>query len=355
MTNLQRDISIDLSRFIAAFAVVYIHSSALWNFDKFSLVQILNSLSRFALPTFFFLSGYSLTLADISKKRISSLKDFLKHRSRKILMPFILWAIIYEFELYLIYDLFKVQTQNEFAKFDIKSIIFVTISGNSKYHLYFILLLIQLYLVYWIFYNGKIYNKLSTLAVCFVITLGATLLVYTDSKSAFTTHYSILPWIFYFVFGMWLADRNYQGQIISKNYLILFGILPLIIGGCFVIFETYYSKFGIHNSRISVILYSFGYILTNHSYLNSITTSNAENLSLRIRKFLAFLGEKSFGVYLLHPLILDLIWFIENILNLTLNHSSTLCVLDITFLTVICSYFIIEFTNRYISKSRILW
>lgn len=355
MTSFQRDISIDLSRFIATLAVVYIHSSALWNFDKFSLVQIFNSLSRFALPTFFFLSGYSLTLADMSKKRIFSLKNFLTYRSRKILMPFIIWAIIYEFELYLMYDFFKVQTQNEFAKFDIKSVIIITILGNSKYHLYFILILIQLYFVYWIFYNAKMHNKLSTVVVCFIITLGATLLVYTDSKSAFTAHYSILPWIFYFVLGMWIAYRNYQGQITPKNYLILFGLLPLVIGGSFVILETYYSKFGIHNSRISVILYSFGYIITSQSYLHSITASYAENLSLRTRRFLAFLGEKSFGVYLLHPLILDLIWFIENKSNLNLNHSSFLCVLSITFLTMILSYLVIEFTNRYISKSKMLW
>jgi surface polysaccharide O-acyltransferase-like enzyme len=182
---------------------------------KYSWVQIINSISRFALPMFFFLSGYSLTFSDMSKQRTYSLKSFLKHRSKKILVPFIIWSTVYEFELYLIYNYFKVSAQNEFANFDFKSVLITIVTGNSKYHLYFIVVLIQLYIIYWILFNMKIYSKVSFVAISFGITIIATLLSYTTQNDGLIVHYSFLPWLFYFAFGMWLASNKHNG----KKYL----------------------------------------------------------------------------------------------------------------------------------------
>ena len=87
---------LDAVRWLATIAVITIHVVApyLYQYGQISIVNwniynVIDSLSRFAVPFFVMLSGALLL------NRTISLVDFLKKRFLRILIPFLFWSLIY--------------------------------------------------------------------------------------------------------------------------------------------------------------------------------------------------------------------------------------------------------------------
>lgn len=97
MNKSERINCIDVANVLSALAVVFLHVNVcFWNFkDKDSLIwwksaNIIESLFYFAVPVFFMITGS--TLLDYDKRY--GLKEYIKKRIVKTLIPYIIWSII---------------------------------------------------------------------------------------------------------------------------------------------------------------------------------------------------------------------------------------------------------------------
>jgi surface polysaccharide O-acyltransferase-like enzyme len=96
-TNRKETITwVDLIRVVAIFLVVVIHVSGqltnAWGkipVDQWIIADIYGGMARIAVPLFFMISGYLLL------PRSESLRDFYLKRMTRILIPFVVWSLIY--------------------------------------------------------------------------------------------------------------------------------------------------------------------------------------------------------------------------------------------------------------------
>ena len=131
---------LDIIRFIATIAVIVIHVTApyIYQYGSIPMAQwnfynVVDSLSRFAVPFFVMLSGALLMNKEIQ------LADFLKRRFVRILIPFLFWSIVYS-----VYNYYKLNIEN---KMNISTYMLDCFTNGASYHLWYIYMLIGLYLL----------------------------------------------------------------------------------------------------------------------------------------------------------------------------------------------------------------
>ena len=139
--------ALDFTRVIAMLAVVMIHVSStfIYNESGFMLLgmnlgSMLNQVTRFAVPLFILISGMSLGISAKGGSAVS----FWKRRILKVGIPYVVW--------FFIYDLYNhgldVGAYVKECLAAPRALLRALSMGQSASHLYFIIILIQLYLVY---------------------------------------------------------------------------------------------------------------------------------------------------------------------------------------------------------------
>lgn len=133
---------LDLFRLIAAVAVVVIHitASAIGKYQQGSSLQLIitliNGLALFAVPAFIFISAYTFMV--IYRGKTLSYWQFLKKRTAVLLIPYLLWSLVYYLDQ--IYFAARPFSLLDFAK--------ALMTGSAFYHLYFMPIIFQFYLLF---------------------------------------------------------------------------------------------------------------------------------------------------------------------------------------------------------------
>ncbi|MEH7237415.1 acyltransferase [Bacillus sp. JJ1562] len=283
-------------RAFACLAVVGVHVSAThygmnedtWNWFTY----FINQYGRFGTPILVVLSGFLLFYQ--VKRRGFRLGHFLSSRVTKIVLPFLIWSLVYRYLLYY-YE------NQELGR--IKGEIGNILMGNAFYHLYFFLIIIQFYFIF------PFLQKLFRTQTMMIVFLFLSFLVSynlfgfnPDLEGVigeFIASKSFMPiWIFYFAFGGLLA--YFWNEILSfatkRPWKMLTLILIISIGA--VIEYTIYGD--ISNRRLTN--------LANIPLL-SIAIIGIYPFLARwnvFKKTLTIIGQYSMGIYLIHPLILYL-------------------------------------------------
>lgn len=172
-TGKKRFDEFDAFRLFAAICVVIIHvsASAMGKFQTGShlqlLITIINGLALFAVPGFIAISGLTIHLSYQSKPFI--LKDFFKKRIVTLAIPYIAWTLIYYLD----------QLYFSRAAFSINDFLRHLLLGTAFYHLYFMPIIFQFYLLYPLFNRLLQLVKPSSLLVLslilFVLYIGSSL------------------------------------------------------------------------------------------------------------------------------------------------------------------------------------
>jgi len=293
-------------RGFAILAVIMIHlTSGYLNYPSdcttFFVFGVINRGLQFAVPLFLFLSALLLAYKHKNTDSINLPKFYLKRLS-KVVLALILWSVIYIWY-------YKSPVNWEAIKGYL-------LLGNASYHLYFIPIIIQLYLFFPIF---GLLNKKTKLFKNFIICITTFVLL----QLAFTGiirinlfrsypyfYLLLLTYILPIGLGLFIGF-NYEEVIKNlnvKSFLVLL-VLTLIYGGLYTNSEMYnYSTY------ISTLFVSFYWSLASITLLN---------FSIFIKKdiILKEISDKSFTIYLSHPLILSLvqIWLINNPTRLSNN------------------------------------
>lgn len=291
-------------RLISIIAVLIIHSTHYSqvqfskNLDFYSsdfFYVILNQIARFSVPVFIILSGYGLT-ARYSKKM--DIKEFYQRRFIRIGIPFLFWTFIillFQKKFYLDFDFFK------------KLIYYLTITGVD-YHLYFLIIILQCYLIF------PFLNQINSTAFLFLLLLlqiynysPTDLFFYLLNQKYFAFYSTFLfSWLFYFYFGIYLCKNEEKIKKYLQSKKIKIAIIILLFVSMFIVnFEYVYKSFFNpefylydHFHRYSVFFYSVIFFLFFFAIFPIF--SNNQKIILGINN----LAEVSFSVYLFHTWIL---------------------------------------------------
>lgn len=267
------------ARGLAILAVLMIHitsvnltQNGLYSNDFVKLM--LNTISRFAVPTFFVSSGFGLC---VTYYKYENVKDFYRHRI-KIIPDFIFWSII-----------FSALTGEIFS---VKGIIKLLI-GKSFYHMYFIPALLICYLIFPFIY--RYFNTTKKLIVLILLGLVFQSLRYVGVNLFFPELIGFMP---YFIIGI-LLQKNTNILIKLKKHdltLLLFGVIVLYSN---VIFDYMFTNknMAIITTSIkpSVVIFSLSVVIFMVKRF-----PNPNN-------FLNVLDINSMNIYYVHPIFLVLL------------------------------------------------
>jgi len=223
---------------VAILAVVLIHTlaslpgSIFYDFPQAYGFIFLDQLCRLSVPVFLGVSGYGLTkkygtiLHSITPKNFL---DFFKKRLLKLVPMYLLWSIgLWALFLY-ITPWYATATPTPLWQ-----VIFL---GRGDYHLYFIPLIFQLYLLYPLLLLAVKKWRWIVLGLSIGIQAGSFLFFHWQSSHAsspfFVTYLQqftmFTSWISYFVFGIILASSNLVNSKILKIGMTLVFLVSLLI------------------------------------------------------------------------------------------------------------------------------
>ena len=214
---------IDNMRGLCMLGVIGIHIGSLALApNSFTLYLLLEILSRYSVPSFFFISGYGLACTDKGLLAGSALNyiDFMKKRLRGAGLPYVSWSLFYMLYFWLILP-------PGFVSWEPLHVAFVLFFGLGCYHLYFMVILL------WFYGTYPLWRKLLRIII--------------HHNHAFML---VLLFIFQLLFNWWTTHPGVNSStwsVLAKNffdyrlnYLPLHYLLIFIGGG---LAAVYWDKF----------------------------------------------------------------------------------------------------------------
>lgn len=246
------------------------------------VIFVINKTLGFCVPTFIFLSGFKL-FKNYEKRPLYT-KSFLKRRFNKIAIPYFIAVLIY-----MIYFGSKGWLEDGIFK----SVFLGTVSA----HFYYIVILLQLYLLFPILFRLFKRHSRATFLASAVITLFCVIFLQSGYWDRFFGTY-----IFYFVFGMFWAKYDFYERIKSYMRIIAIAYLVLLILHLTFLYLSNYS--GITYSAYPVI--NMLYVISAMIMLYSVSDDFLQKIPA-IVTLSGILGEYTYTIYLYHCLAIFII------------------------------------------------
>ncbi len=293
----------DLLRAVVVFGVILVHVAAdvitEWStFPKswWWAANIYDSLIRGPVPVFVMLSG-----ALLLPKR-ESCKDFFRKRFNRIAIPSVAWIV-----LFLLWKKHFYKPDLGFAE------ALRWVAGDTvHFHLWFLYLIIGLYLVTPIFRiliaQAKKRDIFYFLMLWFFVS---SLLPFAEALGEMFTHANVhikIPvepasgFIGYFVLGYFL-NRYVTKKSIFNAWAVW------IVGLAVCLFGTYFLSLHFHSFQMllygnmspNVIFYTASFFIVV-KYAGPVLE---RHMNHGLKNLIVNLSKASFGIYLIHPMILD--------------------------------------------------
>lgn len=325
-----KDQYIQMMRGIAIILVVLIHSKNGLNSTSLELYYwiVLRQVINFAVPLFFSISGF------LAVKSLASGKKWGCRRYRRLVVPYLVWSIIY----ILIGGIKSITT---------KSIVSKLLFGMSSMQMYFVIVLIELTVITPLLY-GAISKKrswflllTSPLYYCLLY-----ILFFKNGNIHYALGRNLIPWFSYYYLGMIYANTSMRPKKSISLAMILAGLLLSIIEG--LAFELIYKnpEMAVTQLKMSSFIFSVGVI--------SIFECLHENDNNKKNKVLIMIGNASYGIFFIHPLIIR----IENKIAILIGvYDVFLPIYEISqcLITIIVSYAIVIISQKIDKHNDICW
>lgn len=317
-------------RNIATFAVILLHVTApfVLQFNKISfaswqLANLLDSLLRFGVPVFVMISGAVLL------DRAEPLSVFLSKRLKRVFLPFLAWSIVYFIFLYT--TGFQENSVWQFFQLLINKLI-----KGTYYHLWYVYMILGVYLFIPII-RKWVQNSTKQEIHYFLLLWALTLFINTDAAkyipSIEVLYFS--KYLGYLVLGYYLD--KYITIIPARNtlYLIFF-----ILGVVLTLISTSYLS--VSQNKLNITYYN--YLSPNVCLMAIGIFLLAKNNLQRTSKGLSNLDLHSYGIYLVHVLVLHYIYRITAYFAIDKNSPMVLFIfiMGISVLTYAISYLAIR-------------
>lgn len=314
---------IELMRAISCILVVVIHVTASFWYTfsigsfQYKAIIVLNTLSKFAVPSFVFMSGFVLYYTSINKE--FKLIPFYKRRFSKILIPYLIWSTLYIVVNYILYR----------QAIDIKRLAYYYLLGKGNYHLYFVCLIVQLYLVFPFFFKAfkNIKNKIIAITLFLIINVIFIKFIKLPFSDRLFPYY-----MFFFVLGFFLADFNINKKDRKLPKLFLVSILII-----YFVFTSYYI---LDTYKVITKLPLISKSLYKHSwwYFSFLSILSLYIISIFLKKkfyiitdnkIVNSISKHSFTIYLSHPMFMRILHGLDIYNNLQKKAPSILFIAEL--------------------------
>lgn len=242
-----------------------------------------DSLVRACVPVFVMLSGAFLLTRDIP-----SIQAFLHKRLTRILIPFLLWSFLYIF-LY-----------NELSEIDLR-LIAKNLWQGSSFHFWYVYMLIGLYffipiILKWVRHSTQ--NEILYFLFIWLVALFFVPLVDTKFKMPLDLTY-FSGFLGYLILGYFLATFKLKGSpLVLATILFITGFLLTFLGTHYLTrWMGYFTGHLYDYLTVNVALMAAGVFIFYRNFPFSSTSL--------FSKIGGFLAKYSYGIYLVHILVLD--------------------------------------------------
>ncbi|WP_459845826.1 acyltransferase [Fusibacter bizertensis] len=337
--------SIHYMRIIACLMVIGIHITAapVVFLDKNSISQLfflfINQISKPAVPIFIFISGF--LMHHIYTDKPLQLLSYYKKRLPSLVIPYIIWSLGYYF-LY---------TKLGFYPLDLKFVFSGLLWGTFIYHLYFMVIIIQMYILYpllkvvsnrW----GEVKMFLGVLAIQLLLIK----VPFEHRDRIFITYMS------YFAFGLLFQSLykkiNFKSisSVIMFALFVLFGILNAGVylvyqNGWFEIASIWDSLIYVDLSLSAIIVLIIG--LESFDQKHPLKTMRSVMITNQISRSTQF-------IYYAHPLFILLSEHLMNqlgILSISLRAISAFMMIVLFLLPL--AFILESWKTRLIGKKKV--
>lgn len=301
---------VSIFEFFLCMFVILIHvlSEGVSMFPRWSVLSIVfftvTRLTTFAVPAFIFTSALKL-FYKYSENKFTYF-SFLLNRIRKIFIPYVLCVILYYIVFVYIFNYYD---------FNPVSLIEYILNGDLSAQFYFVVLIMQFYLLMplWVIitkYNSKLFGVLIA-----VLAFAATVFFRTYEISADYTHKIFPSYLIFWVLGMYAGLYYNEFIAFLRKYKILLyvGWLILAIAHCVISYMEYAGLITASYSAVIVVLFCLFSTFGFYQYSYGLTMS----LESRGKGFLISISAASYDIYLIHCLIITAALEIMNNMNIT--------------------------------------
>ncbi len=284
---MKQSLGISILRVIATVFVVLFHSlgyyTHAWPFDgikvnTYSSFDIV--LNQITMPTFFFLSAYIFGIK-VRNGQYSNKLSFFKNKTIRLLVPYVLWSIVQHL-------LFSNQFEPAFS-----------LNGNLFYgilhgylHLWFILVLFFYFCFFYLLSNVWCkFGKTTSILILLALTLISSCTKIDTNLLCINGFVHYIP---FFYFGILISGINLK-QTRSIPYLVLClcGIVTLTLFTLYIYIGQKTNLFIRETASTFTVLSLFLIAIS----VKKVPCRNLE-------KILSSLDQNSFGIYILHHIII---------------------------------------------------
>ncbi|TYR78374.1 acyltransferase [Priestia megaterium] len=343
--------SIYFLRLFAMMMVVLVHVTAAFGSvlpfggEAYQKYHFINRVIRIEAGIFIVITGLVFFYSYIHKPLTKTLwKNYYLKRVTYILVPYIIWALIYEgYSIYV--------GAREFNAIEIMTRI---LQGKSYYQLHFIFLIVQIYLVLpifvWLAQKITFFRKYMWL---FGVVLQLLYLMVNGI-------YHLVPFTLFisslatFLLGGWLGI-HYHEQKAKKYNRSTVGLLLLTVVSGTAVSVLHYYVYMIKTISLSGMVYEIVntlYLVVGSYFFFRFTEILAERLSRRAVATVKNIAMYSFGFYLVHPLVLN---FVREVIPLHGNYLFHVEIIVQYVMTLGGCYLIIWICHRFLPFSNLLF
>ena len=304
--RMKRQVFMDYLRAVATYAVVVWH--CVTNvYDKFGPLKewlpaslTVGLLVRWSVPVFYMISGALLL------PREEDMGTFYKKRLSRILIPLLVWLLIYGcFKLYF-FTIYSTPHPT-FIGVAIIETFKLFLSNKLSYHFYFISIILNLYILTPML--SRMVRALTKRHLEIFLAFG--ILMYSVRafyRSFFIEDIVISSNLIYFILGYYLV--TYPPEVKARRILyvtaMMLGVLAFVlsyyreyVGRGHA--DTYYKPFGLVIYTLSAALFVF--------FRENIKPVEVGGPTGPFRRFLTFVSNNSYGIFLAHPLVINILLF----------------------------------------------
>jgi surface polysaccharide O-acyltransferase-like enzyme len=294
----------DLLRILAALCVIAIHVTARYDLQQSELAYVLNQATRNAVPFFVIMSGFLLYYLD--RQRWLGSGAFFRKRFGRVLWPYLLWTLIY----YLLSNHYLGVAWSGWQNW-LLQLGQHLLHGTGFFHLYFLVIIFQLYLLYPLLRIWVKKQAAFALVISLLLSLAGQTAVYLQEMQLITLpplngflYCTLFPlWLFYFVLGMYLAEKRAGFEAWLQKKAVLLGLLTLA-ALVLLLLESRYTQTWELTIKPSILLYT----LSSYCFFYALALRLREHIPVSRAQRLEWLSGQSFLIFLLHPLILSILF-----------------------------------------------
>lgn len=309
--------SINYMRGLCMLGVIAIHVGSVaivTPSPNLGLVAVLEILSRFSVPAFFFLSAFGMFYSQPLNGPFVY-KDYLKRRLRTVFVPYLFWSLFYM--------LYVSVLSHSFSVFEPYNFFRTLWYGLAMYHIYFLVILLWFYLLMplwrpllrlmdkapWVSFT-----LLFFLNMAFNFYSSYLWQVHSDNpliQDAFTfrLNYMVFHYLFIFMFGAFTAEhfaavttwlRRHAVLVNSFQALTTAGMLAAYWGVMkYLGYDPLSAVFTIHQ------LSPIGMAYTLSTMLFLLYWWECRPVPQAVHRLFTLLGNYSYPIYLVHPVFLS--------------------------------------------------